>query len=59
MIKLIARHGWNFKFIKSKYNEARFKEIHSKLDEKGIHFVVASGNQYYQLRIFHRYDDID
>ncbi|WP_422880461.1 HAD hydrolase family protein [Lactobacillus kitasatonis] len=36
----------------SKYNEVRFKEIHSKLDEKGIHFVVASGNQYYQLKDF-------
>ncbi|WP_259318218.1 hypothetical protein [Lactobacillus amylovorus] len=26
--------------------------MHSKLDEKDIHFVVASGNQYYQLKDF-------
>lgn len=55
-----CRHGRNFLNSQSKYNEARFKEIHSKLDEKGIHFVVASGNQYYQLEdFFTDYDDID
>ncbi|WP_315973658.1 HAD hydrolase family protein [Lactobacillus amylovorus] len=47
-----CRHGRNFLNSQSKYNEARFKEIYSKLDEKGIHFVVASGNQYYQLKDF-------
>lgn len=53
MIKLIAVDmDGTFLNSQSKYNEARFKEIHSKLDEKDIHFVVASGNQYYQLKDF-------
>ena len=53
MIKLIAVDmDGTFLNSQSKYNEVRFKEIHSKLDEKGIHFVVASGNQYYQLKDF-------
>lgn len=39
---------------------ARFHKIHSKLDEKGIHFVVASRNQYFQLKdYFTEYNDID
>lgn len=61
MIKLIAVDmDGTFLNSQSKYNEARFKEFHSKLDEKGIHFVVASGNQYYQLEdFFTDYDDID
>lgn len=61
MIKLIAVDmDGTFLNSQSKYNEVRFKEIHSKLDEKGIHFVVASGNQYYQLKdFFTDYDDID
>ena len=61
MIKLIAVDmDGTFLNSQSKYNEVRFKEIHSRLDEKGIHFVVASGNQYYQLKdFFTDYDDID
>ena len=53
MIKLIAVDmDGTFLNSQSKYNEVRFKGIHSKLDEKGIHFVVASGNRYYQLKDF-------
>ena len=51
MIKLIAVDmDGTLLNSQSKYNEVRFKEIHSKLDEKGIHFVVASGNQYHHNR---------
>ena len=41
MIKLIAVDmDETFLNSQSKYNEVRFKEINSKLDEKGIHFIV-------------------
>ena len=61
MIKLIAVDmDGTFLNSKSKYNEVRFKKIHDLLNKKGIHFVVASGNQYYQLKdFFTNYNDID
>ncbi|MDU4092774.1 MAG: Cof-type HAD-IIB family hydrolase [Pantoea sp.] len=34
------------------YNRARFAEQYAELKARGIRFVVASGNQYYQLRSF-------
>ncbi|MEQ4532361.1 MAG: Cof-type HAD-IIB family hydrolase [Mixta sp.] len=34
------------------YNRARFKQQYAQLKKRGIRFVVASGNQYYQLRSF-------
>ncbi len=32
------------------YDVQRFKRILARMNEVGCHFVVASGNQYYQLR---------
>nr|WP_318000610.1 HAD hydrolase family protein [uncultured Faecalibacillus sp.] len=39
-------------FVRSdySYDVERFKRIWKKMKEVGCHFVVASGNQYYQLR---------
>lgn len=39
-------------FVRSDYtyDVPRFKRILSRMKETGCHFVVASGNQYYQLR---------
>ena len=39
-------------FVRSDYtyDVPRFKRILSRMRESGCHFVVASGNQYYQLR---------
>jgi Cof subfamily protein (haloacid dehalogenase superfamily) len=34
------------------YNRARFAEQYRQMKEQGIRFVVASGNQYYQLKSF-------
>ncbi|WP_314591655.1 Cof-type HAD-IIB family hydrolase [Paenibacillus terrigena] len=34
------------------YNRDRFREQYAEMKRKGIRFVVASGNQYYQLRSF-------
>jgi len=34
------------------YDRIRFAKQYVKLKEQGIHFVVASGNQYYQLKSF-------
>ncbi|GDX05713.1 Cof-type HAD-IIB family hydrolase [Buttiauxella sp. A111] len=34
------------------YNRARFAELYAQMKEQGIRFVVASGNQYYQLISF-------
>lgn len=61
MIKLIAVDmDGTFLNSQGKYNHARFKKIHDRLSQKGIHFVVASGNQYYQLKdFFTDYNDID
>ncbi|WP_411843406.1 Cof-type HAD-IIB family hydrolase [Salinicoccus sp. HZC-1] len=38
------------------YDRERFSELYLKMKEQGIKFVVASGNQYYQLKSF--YGDI-
>ncbi|WP_312837048.1 Cof-type HAD-IIB family hydrolase [Pantoea sp.] len=35
-----------------RYNTARFQRLYHQLRERGIKFVVASGNQYYQLKSF-------
>ena len=35
-----------------KYNEDRFFKQYLKMKEQSIQFVVASGNQYYQLKSF-------
>ena len=39
-------------FVRSDYTYEipRFKRILSQMNDFGCHFVVASGNQYYQLR---------
>ncbi len=34
------------------YDRERFKKQYIKMKEKDIKFVVASGNQYYQLHSF-------
>lgn len=36
----------------NKYNTEKFMKQYQQMKERGIHFVVASGNQYYQLRSF-------
>ena len=36
----------------NQYNREMFKSQYQQLKEQGIHFIVASGNQYYQLRSF-------
>lgn len=46
-------------FVRSDYtyDEKRFKRILAKMEQEGCEFVVASGNQYYQLRdLFPGYD---
>lgn len=47
-------------FVRSdySYDVPRFKTILSRMQRAGCHFVVASGNQYYQLRdLFPGYDE--
>ena len=34
------------------YDRERFKGLYRKMKEQGVRFVVASGNQYYQLKSF-------
>lgn len=34
------------------YDRARFEKIYVELMKRGIKFIVASGNQYYQLKSF-------
>ncbi|WP_367378608.1 Cof-type HAD-IIB family hydrolase [Enterococcus gilvus] len=34
------------------YDRPRFEELYSKMRKNGVRFIVASGNQYYQLRSF-------
>lgn len=38
------------------YDKKRFMKLYAKMKEKDIHFVIASGNQYYQLISF--FEDI-
>ena len=59
MIKLVAVDV-DGTFIRSNYtwDEARFEKIFARMKKAGCNFVVASGNQYYQLReIFDKYGD--
>lgn len=53
MIKLVAV-DMDGTFLNSNmdYDRKRFLAIYRMLKEKGVHFVVASGNQYYQLKSF-------
>lgn len=52
-IKLIAVDmDGTFLDDRKNYNRARFAEQYVELKARGIRFVVASGNQYYQLRTF-------
>ena len=47
-------------FVRSDYtyDKPRFQRILSRMEEAGCHFVVASGNQYYQLRdLFPGYEE--
>ncbi|WP_440896617.1 Cof-type HAD-IIB family hydrolase [Amphibacillus sp. Q70] len=53
MLKMIAVDmDGTFLNSKSAYNKELFTEIYSKVKAEKIKFVVASGNQYYQLRSF-------
>lgn len=53
MIKLVAV-DMDGTFLKNDqtYDEAHFAQLYQKMQEKGIQFVVASGNQYFQLESF-------
>lgn len=52
-IKLIAVDmDGTFLDSRMKFDERRFFEQYRKMKEQGIRFVVASGNQYYQLKSF-------
>ena len=53
MIKLVAV-DMDGTFLKSihDYNRERFSKIYDVMKEKQVKFVVASGNQYYQLKSF-------
>lgn len=52
-VKLIAVDmDGTFLDDRKNYNRARFAEQYQQMKARGIRFVVASGNQYYQLRSF-------
>lgn len=60
MIKLIAV-DMDGTFLKSDktYDESRFAKLYQKMQDKNIQFVVASGNQYFQLEsFFTQYPDV-
>lgn len=49
-IKLIAVDmDGTFLDDEKSYDKSRFLDLYARLKQRGIHFVVASGNQYYQL----------
>ncbi|VDG21388.1 HAD family hydrolase [Lactobacillus pentosus] [Lactiplantibacillus mudanjiangensis] len=53
MIKLIATDmDGTFLRHDMTYDEDKFAAIHDQLKQQGIRWVVASGNQYYQLKSF-------
>ncbi len=53
MIKAIAVDmDGTFLDAQGNYQRARFEEIYQKLLQRKIKFIVASGNQYYQLKSF-------
>ena len=57
-VKLIAVDmDGTFLDSRSDYNRARFAAQYVELQRRGIKFVVASGNQYYQLKTF--FDALD
>ncbi|MCI2170806.1 Cof-type HAD-IIB family hydrolase [Schleiferilactobacillus perolens] len=59
MIKLIATDmDGTFLTDNKDYDRPRFQKLLTKMRARGIRFVVASGNQYYQLRSFFN-DDPD
>lgn len=52
-IKLIAVDmDGTFLNNKMEYDRERFKKLYTRMRDEGIRFVVASGNQYYQLKSF-------
>lgn len=53
MIKMVAVDmDGTFLNENKEYNRSRFKRIYREMKRKEIKFVVASGNQYYQLKSF-------
>lgn len=53
MIKAVAVDmDGTFLNSQNDYDRTRFEALFSRMKEKGIRFIVASGNQYYQLRSF-------
>lgn len=58
MIKLVAV-DMDGTFLKSDmtYDSERFRKIYEKMKLAGVQFVVASGNQYYQLKSFFPMDE--
>ncbi|MFD1419140.1 Cof-type HAD-IIB family hydrolase [Companilactobacillus keshanensis] len=59
MIKLFAT-DMDGTFLRNDmtYDEDRFSDLHRKMDAKNIQWVVASGNQYFQLKsFFEKYPD--
>ncbi|WP_459177106.1 Cof-type HAD-IIB family hydrolase [Ewingella americana] len=57
-VKLIAVDmDGTFLNTQGDYNRARFAAQYAELQRRGIKFVVASGNQYYQLKTF--FDALD
>lgn len=38
--------------LKGQYDRERFEKVFQRMQEKGVRFIVASGNQYYQLKSF-------
>ncbi|WP_125762392.1 Cof-type HAD-IIB family hydrolase [Companilactobacillus hulinensis] len=60
MIKLIAT-DMDGTFLKDNmtYDEERFSELYKKMEQQGIRFVIASGNQYAQIKsYFTKYPDM-
>nr|WP_263849374.1 HAD hydrolase family protein [Lacticaseibacillus saniviri] len=53
MIKLFAT-DMDGTFLKADktYDAERFAQLHQQMLDRNIQFVVASGNQYFQLRSF-------
>ncbi|EUJ42004.1 Cof-type HAD-IIB family hydrolase [Brochothrix campestris] len=53
MVKMIAVDmDGTFLSSAKDYNRARFQRLYQKMQEQDVKFVVASGNQYYQLTSF-------
>lgn len=53
MVKMIAVDmDGTFLSSTKEYNRERFAQLYTKMQEQDVKFVVASGNQYYQLKSF-------